>query len=172
MSYSKQNAVRKMIALVLSLIMLFGVVAPSLSYAENTEPSGSTLEESTSVIADPMKEEGEEPTLEPPIDQAPTLADWEQAGIHMEQFAYDGMVETAVLKDLEELGYADVIIRLNEQPEMEQLSAAAATITNRVDRIEMVVDQLQQVAESARTSIEPMIRELEARIKRRTLCRR
>lgn len=157
----RKTPIKRMTALLLLLGLLLGTISPGLTFAQ----APSQLEPSeeipvTDIIETPPESEPDETPATDEAGQAlPRLADWPLAPETAIRPQAERLDE-AVFKALDETGYADVIIRLAEQPDLISLQQSAGLISSRSERAQMVVDHLQQVAAASQAEFEPVLQDL------------
>ncbi|TYS72094.1 S8 family serine peptidase [Sutcliffiella horikoshii] len=156
-----------MIFLMLTSLLLPGLAGAQIS-EQTTESNILTVEEekrlekerekNTENNIDGYKNEGTEngiPSLLDGIDLS-SEPEYDKA-----DFVMDGKVESDIINELDSEGTVNVIIRLEESVDMNELSATASAIEKRPDRIETVVGKLQSVAKDSQGKLMQQLQELE-----------
>jgi outer membrane protein assembly factor BamB len=83
---------------------------------------------------------------------------WDEPTSNSEDFLYDGKLQKEVMDTFENHNNVNIIIRLKEQANMNEVYQRGVQNKSRVERIEHVRDHLQQVAQKAQSHV---LRDLE-----------
>ena len=173
---------KKLLAVLLSFVMVFGLVSPAMAYNQGEESSQELQQSDFEGILENMQGDTEELSEEeleklreenPQLHEEkfsetmdsqglPSIIDWKDPEYNEEDFLFDGKLEKQVYEEINEKGSADVILRMAERPDMEALYREVADITDRGERGAAVIDYLRGFAVQTQQEIDPFMAELES----------
>ncbi|WP_377559013.1 carboxypeptidase regulatory-like domain-containing protein [Ornithinibacillus salinisoli] len=84
-----------------------------------------------------------------------------QAAEEQEEFVMDGKVDTKIVNLLDESETANVIIRLKDKVDMDNLFSSLSDVNRKDDRTESVVNSLQRVADESQGNLVTQLESLE-----------
>lgn len=162
----RRRHTRRIFSLFSIFLLTLSLILPAQASSQQVEPNHEDLdEEALEVIkeleAEAEKEatdnEDESTSVDANDSSVPGLTDGvdfdDGPAYDEENFVQDGMVESDIVEKFTDAKTVDVIIRLKDKVDMNELSQSALTLDAKTDRAEYVVNSLQNKSETSQVDL-------------------